>query len=99
MADRDEAPPITACKLYEKTSKAGNIYLTGRLGGLRVLIFKTRELADDGVTPIWELKLAQAAPYEKKPAPTKVEPASGHDDGIDIANEGPSQPIEDLDDF
>ena len=85
MADRDEAPPITACKLYEKTSKAGNIYLTGRLGGLR--------------TPIWELKLAQAAPYEKKPAPTKVEPASGHDDGIDIANEGPSQPIEDLDDF
>ena len=66
MADRDEAPPITACKLYEKTSKAGNIYLTGRLGGLRVLIFKTRELADDG---------------------------------IDIANEGPSQPIEDLDDF
>ena len=28
MADRDEAPPIAACRLYEKTSKAGNIYLT-----------------------------------------------------------------------
>ena len=67
MADRDEAPPITACKLYEKTSKAGNIYLTGRLGGLRVLIFRTRELADDGVTPIWELKLAQAAPMRRSP--------------------------------
>ena len=45
MADRDEAPPITACKLYEKTSKAGNIYLTGRLGGLRVLIFKNSRVS------------------------------------------------------
>ena len=48
MADRDEAPPITACRLYEKTSKAGNIYLTGRLGGLRVLLFKSRDVSDAG---------------------------------------------------
>jgi hypothetical protein len=40
-------------------------HCTGRLGGLKVLIFKSRDVADDG-SAIWELKLAQAVPYEKR---------------------------------
>lgn len=60
----DRFPPsITAARLYERTSAKGNVYMTGRLGGLKVVIIKTRE-ADDQGHPIWELKFS-AAPASK----------------------------------
>jgi hypothetical protein len=33
-------PPLTVCRLWQRTSAAGRNYLTGRLGSLRVLIFE-----------------------------------------------------------
>ena len=39
-------PPLTACKLWAKTSANGRHYLVGRLGGLRVLIFENRDRAN-----------------------------------------------------
>ncbi len=86
MQERDE--PFTACRLFEKTSKGGNQYFQGRLGGAKVLIFKTRERADDG-SPIWELKFA-AAPAKKEPQRPLQREAEAFDDSVDIANEGPA---------
>jgi hypothetical protein len=36
-------PLIPACRLWKKQSAAGQTYLTGRLGGLRVLIMANKE--------------------------------------------------------
>jgi hypothetical protein len=38
-----DAPLIPACRLWEKTSAAGNSYLLGRLGWLRVLVLQNRD--------------------------------------------------------
>jgi hypothetical protein len=83
MQDRDE--PITATRLYEKKSRNGNTYFTGRLGGLKVLIFKSRDVADDG-SPIWDLKLAQAQPYKERERPDQQAPRPAHE--IEPIDEG-----------
>ena len=60
MQDRDD--PISVCRLYEKISKTtGNTYFAGRWGNAKVLLFKSKEVAEDG-SAIWDLKLAQAQP-------------------------------------
>jgi hypothetical protein len=48
-----------ACRLYRKTSANGNVYFTGRWGGARVTLLKSRETADDG-GEIWNLMLSEA---------------------------------------
>ena len=39
-------PLIQAAKLFEKTSARGSNYLTGRLGGLRVLIMPNKRFVE-----------------------------------------------------
>jgi hypothetical protein len=51
---------------------------------MKVLIFKSREIADNG-DPIWEMKFATSTQAAKK-----TTPANQFDDSIDIPNEGPS---------
>ena len=63
---RESGPMLTATRLFEKRSAAGNTYFTGRMGGLRVLVLKSRETADDG-TPIWSLC------FQEAPKPTGTE--------------------------
>jgi len=46
-------------QLFEKTSKSGNRYFSGRLGKCRVVMLLDREPAEDG-TPRWSLFLSQA---------------------------------------
>jgi hypothetical protein len=41
------APMLKAAGLWEKTSAAGNSYLTGRLGGVKVLILENRDRGGD----------------------------------------------------
>jgi hypothetical protein len=41
------APMLKATGLWEKTSAAGNTYLTGRLGGVKVLILENRDRNGD----------------------------------------------------
>jgi hypothetical protein len=48
-----------AAKLYRRKSEKGNTYFTGRWGGARVTLFKSKEVADDG-GEIWSLMLAEA---------------------------------------
>jgi hypothetical protein len=40
-------PLIPACRLWKKQSAAGQSYLAGRLGGLRVLIMANKERQSD----------------------------------------------------
>ena len=78
----------TACwrQEHEKTSKTtGNTYFAGRWGNAKVLLFKSKEVAEDG-SAIWDLKLAQAQPRQHQ----KKTPAIRFDDSIDIPNEGPA---------
>ena len=55
----DFPPSIRVCKLYEKTSKSGSRYFTGRWGGAKVALVKTKEEGDGG-DPIWALLLSEA---------------------------------------
>jgi len=73
----DYGPGIKVCRVYEKTSEAGNTYFVGRWGAARINILRSRETADDG-TPIWEVLFYSApAPLLNKlerppwPAPHK----------------------------
>jgi hypothetical protein len=45
---------LQAAKLWEKTSAAGNVYLVGRLGGVRILILRNRAAGTEG-EPDWNL--------------------------------------------
>ena len=56
---------VLLLKLVEKTSKAGNLYLTGMLGGLRVHAFRSK--ADPAVWNVY-------ARHERKKKPTADEP-------------------------
>lgn len=62
---KDFGPSLTAAKLYERTSKSGNVYISGRLGSLRLTLLKSRETGADG-EPMWELKLSEAGPYQPR---------------------------------
>ena len=52
-------PSFQACRLYRKTSANGTVYFTGRWGGARVSLLKSRDVADDG-GEVWNLMLAEA---------------------------------------
>lgn len=62
----DYPPSIPLCRLYERTSKKGTHYLTGRLGAAKVVILKSSGTTDDGA-PIWNV-LVSPAPQSQKPA-------------------------------
>ena len=55
----DYPQSFQACRLFRKTSQAGNTYFTGRWGGARVTLLKSNETADGG-GEIWNLMLAEA---------------------------------------
>lgn len=66
---KDYGPQISAGRLYERTSANGNVYISGRLGPLRLTLLRSKETGDNGET-IWELKLSEAPPYQpREPEP------------------------------
>jgi len=56
----DTSANIRLARLYRKTSKSGNDYFVGRIGGAKVALFKSREVAEDG-GEIWDILLSPAA--------------------------------------
>lgn len=59
-ADRQSGrPPLTMARLWEKTSAKGNKYMTGRLGGVRVLVMENRDRKGDD-DPTHLLMVAEA---------------------------------------
>jgi hypothetical protein len=71
------APNVTVAKLYECTSKNGNVYMRGRWGMASVVMLKSKEVSDTG-QPIWYLKLQEAPDKaEQRPAAAlSVDPAA-----------------------
>lgn len=61
----DYGPSFAAARLYRKTSQKGATYFTGRMGGVKVTLLKSRETADDG-GEIWSLMFSEAAPYKPR---------------------------------
>jgi len=56
----DTSANIRLARLYRKTSKSGNDYFVGRIGGAKVALLKSREVSEDG-GEIWDVMLSPAA--------------------------------------
>jgi hypothetical protein len=66
----DYPPSVPLCRLYERTSRKGTHYLTGRLGAAKIVVLKSSETTDDG-TPIWNVLMQEAPPKQSADAQTK----------------------------
>lgn len=56
---------IQGFKLYEKTSKNGNVYYVGRLGMMKVVMMRSdREKGNSGEA-VWNVMLGKAQPATK----------------------------------
>ena len=56
---KSHAPSFPLTRLYRKKSAQGATYFTGRLGGARIALLKSKEVADDG-EEIWNLVVSEA---------------------------------------
>lgn len=55
-------------RLYRKKSeKTGATYFTGRWGGARIALLKSKDVAEDG-GEIWSLMFSEAPPKKDKPS-------------------------------
>src|SRR5919199_3089573 len=83
-----DAAKVKLGRLYEKTSARGTRYFVGRLGAARVLLFQSRETADDGGA-IWELFVEPVEETRPRPVasetpawrPARTRPEPPADDG------------------
>ena len=87
-----DVPKVKLGRLYEKVSAAGRTYYVGRLGSARLLVFKSREVTEDG-TAVWDVFVQQVEdkpearpirasgelPFVKSARPTRLLPR--HDVG------------------
>ena len=60
----DYPPSFRLTRMYRKKSATGATYFSGRLGGAKVVLVKSKETAEDG-TEIWSL-LASEAPQKQQ---------------------------------
>lgn len=67
MADRrKEFPPsVNVGKLYERTSAAGNTYITGFFGSMKITLLKSKDADAEG-NPIWNLMIAAAPSRDRQ---------------------------------
>lgn len=57
---------IQAYKMYEKTSKNGNVYYVGRIGGVKVVMMRSdREKGNNGEA-VWNVIYTPAQPFKKE---------------------------------
>lgn len=64
----DYTPSLALCRLYECTSKKGNVYLRGRMGLVNVVVLKTEDVSDTG-QPIWVMKVQEPTPRQDEQRP------------------------------
>jgi hypothetical protein len=60
----DFKPSFPAAKMYRKTSAKGTTYFTGRMGGVKLALVKSRDVTDSG-EEIWTLMFSEAPAYQK----------------------------------
>lgn len=82
MADRrNEFPPsVNVGKLYERTSAAGNTYISGFFGSMKLTLLKSKDADAEG-NPIWNLVIAAAPPRTGEPARARKADAERPRDG------------------
>lgn len=66
MSDRPSLAKFPACRLWERTGQDGRPFLSGRWGGVRVLVVRNPDRADDDDASHL-LVLGEAAPQTRKP--------------------------------
>ena len=71
----DYPASFRACRLFQKKSKAGTVYFSGRWGGAKVALVKTKEVADDG-QPVWAFLLSEAPAQKQDEQPATQTRAS-----------------------
>ena len=84
-----DAAKVKVARLYEKVSHKGTRYFVGRLGAGCVLLFQSRETADDGGDPVWDLYLQEVEETRPRPVagemparrPARARPEPPADDG------------------
>lgn len=67
MANEKESKLINATGLWKNKDKNGNTYLTGLMGGVRVLVFPVKEKKSDK-HPDYTLCFTANEPQEAKPS-------------------------------
>jgi hypothetical protein len=96
------APMLQAARLWEKTSAAGNVYLVGRLGGVRVLILRNRAAGTEG-EPDWNLFFVDGSDKPRQAASESGKPTSGSHRGLYAAprrpGSGPDLPDDGINDL
>ena len=85
-----DATKVKLGRLYEKTSQKGTRYFVGRLGAARVLLFQSRETADDGGA-IWDLYLEEVP----ERTDTRPRPVAGEMPARRPARTRPEPPADD----
>jgi len=71
-------PSFQIARLFRKKSASGNTYFTGRLGGARVSLLKSRDVADDG-GEIWSLMIAEAPQRQQEGERQQLKPEARRD--------------------
>lgn len=89
MSNASNSPLIKAAGLWAKTSVKGGQYLTGRMGGLKVLVMENRERKSDD-DPSHHLFVAEA-PDRRQGAQQAVQERSGSA-GTPPTGQRPPQP-------
>ena len=65
--NNEKTPFLSVMGLWENTDKRGNKYLSGNLGGLRVMIFKNT-FKQNEKEPDYRMSITQAAPRNRDEA-------------------------------
>ncbi len=76
-SDKKYGPSIPLARLYERVSKNGNHYLTGRLGAAKISILKSSDITDDdndAPPPGRELTYTAVDPENSSDAPAEAPP-------------------------
>jgi hypothetical protein len=71
MSDYTPSFPLT--RLYRKASKEGKTYFTGRLGGARIALLRSKDTAEDG-GEIWNLVVSEAPKRDDAGSQRPTEP-------------------------
>ena len=84
----DYGPSVKITQLYERESRNGRRYLTGRLGYAKIAVLKSDRTTDDG-TQIWDV-LMQETPYSG----TRQAPKTAPDTEAPIEIPAPVEPYD-----
>ena len=88
---------LKAANLWQKTSASGNVYLTGRMGGVKILIFANKAQASEN-DPTHTLFFVDGSD-QAKPSPAIGAPLRSYSRRRPAADAGDAMPDDRLDDL